>query len=201
MTFQYAAPMERVDLFATPVWIDRDGLPPAQVAAVRAHILALHETEPGVHRSNAGGGWHSEPDLFRRIGLADIGEVIAAHARATFRAIAARAGQDAPPLTGVQLQAWAMVLPAGGYAEPHDHADAHLSGVLHLDAADDEGGRLVLLDPRGSHLPWAPLDPTTFHVAPRPGQLIWFPAGLRHWVTPVQRGPRVSIAVNVRYLF
>ena len=91
-----------------------------------------------------------------------------------------------------------MVMTEGAYAMPHDHADAHLSGVLHLDGGA-EGGELTLLDPRGSRLPWAPLDPSTFAIRPRAGQLVWFPGGLRHWVTPVVSGTRVSIAVNVRF--
>jgi hypothetical protein len=186
-------------LFSTPLLVVRPALPEEVAISARERLIEMAENTPGIRRSNAGGGWHSTPDLFLDPSFSTLGEHIAEQARHAFITLSEANTSLAPSLQGLQIQAWGMVLKDGAFVLPHDHADAHLAGVLHLDDTDTADGHLALLDPRSTHLPWAPVDPTAFHIAPKAGQLVWFPAGLRHWVTPVRGRTRVSISVNVRF--
>jgi hypothetical protein len=191
--------MPALDLFSTPVLIVPDAVSAALCTRLRQSLITLSEQQPGIQRSNAGGGWHSDTNLLRRPDMNGLGDFFARQAREALAQLASRTGQPMPHIAGVHVQAWAMVLPDRAWVMPHDHADAHLSGVLHLDHGDGSSGNLTLLDPRSCHLPWAPLDPTTFELPPRVGQLVWFPSGLQHWVSPVQGASRASVAVNVRF--
>jgi len=193
--------MEFLRLFSTPVMVAQRAVPRDIAETAREELLERSRHTPGIQRSNAGGGWHSALDLFRQPAFSILGECVAEQARRVFGELCEQAGAESPPLRGLQIQAWGMVLADGAFVLPHDHADAHLAGVLHLDESAPDAGQLALLDPRATHLPWAPVDPTAFHITPKAGQLVWFPSGLRHWVTPVREGPRVSLSANVRFQF
>jgi hypothetical protein len=56
------ARVERLDLFAVPLVLASDIVPPALQDDLAVWALAERETEPGIQRSNEG-GWHSKPDL------------------------------------------------------------------------------------------------------------------------------------------
>lgn len=191
--------MKKLDLFSTPLLILPEALSSAVCEPLREQILARAAVEPGVQRSNAGGAWHSDHDLLSRPETSLLGSLLARHARHALQELAGRVGHTPPTLAGVQLHAWATVLPDRAWIMPHDHGDAHLSGVLHLDEGDGTHGNLCLLAPRASLLPWAQLDPTAFEIRPQTGQLVWFPAGIQHWVTPNKGPARVSLAINVRF--
>lgn len=191
--------MPEFDIFSTPVLVVPDAVEVALCGRLRQRLIVLSQQLPGVQRSNAGGGWHSDANLLQRPDMAGLGDFFAGQARVALDQLARRVGHPTPHVAGLHIQAWAMVLPDRAWVTPHDHADAHLSGVLHLDDGDGSSGNLTLLDPRSCHLPWAPLDPTSFVLRPRVGQLVWFPSGLQHWVTPIEGASRASIAVNVRF--
>jgi uncharacterized protein (TIGR02466 family) len=108
---------------------------------------------------------------------------------------------------GIDAAAWANVLTRGDYVTPHTHAGAAWSAVLYADAGDSgaaHGGSLSLRDPRaGAAMVITDSNVSdsacTFHLVPRTGMLVVFPAWLIHWVAPYQgTRPRISIAANLR---
>jgi uncharacterized protein (TIGR02466 family) len=144
-------------------------------------------------------GWQSASDLLDWAPrMRDIGALFAE----AVAAIAPGAGAR-----GIDAAAWANVLGRGDHVTPHTHAGAAWSAVLYVDAGDSDeahGGFLSLRDPRagaamvitGAN---AHDSACTFHLYPRTGMLVVFPAWLLHWV-PVYQGarPRISIAANLR---
>lgn len=108
---------------------------------------------------------------------------------------------------GIDAAAWANVLGRGDYVTPHTHAGAAWSAVLYVDAGDSgeaQGGFLSMRDPRaGAAMVITDANVAdsacTFHLHPRTGMLVVFPAWLVHWVPPYRSArPRISIAANLR---
>jgi uncharacterized protein (TIGR02466 family) len=108
---------------------------------------------------------------------------------------------------GVDAAAWANVLLRGDYVTPHTHAGSAWSAVLYVDAGDSDeqhGGFLSVRDPRaGAAMVITEANAhdsaCTFHLYPRTGMLIVFPAWLVHWVAPYQgTRARISVAANLR---
>jgi len=170
-------------------------------AAIRALVLARSRTVPTVPRGERL-GWQSGNDFFqwsaetRALGNLIADAVMDAHADA-------RGGG----LAEISLFGWANLFTRGVYFNPHVHADAAWSGVYYADAGEsgpDAGGLLMLGDPRagagmvigeGNRFDSA----SSVELPPRTGQLLIFPAWLRHWVTPYQGdAPRISVSFNAR---
>lgn len=201
-----APSVERLGLFAVPVALVADLLPAAQRAEIRAWVLEERRRDAGLQRSNVG-GWHSRADLPTRgvPALDALFEALVAQVRDQHAQVAAE--QGTPELAArFVLQAWATVMEAGHFVQVHDHADAHWSMVVYVDAGDDGeetadvGARIAWLNPVGPHrsMPGVNLAPTAFELQPRSGMAVIFPGWLRHWVQPY-RGtrPRICIAGNV----
>lgn len=182
----------RFDLFATRVQAFQLDTP--ALGRLAAHFVAERAQHPSVQRA-VQGGWHGTPWAWGRDTDPVQTELEQWQRRRFARALELG---DAAVLLG---QSWATVLDAGGWVRPHDHAGAHYSSVLYLDAGDGEGGELVLMDPRGAVSGDLPLarDPGQFRLTPKTGLMVVFPAFLTHYVEPYRgSAPRVAVASNVR---
>ena len=194
-----------LDPFATPILlghVDDEAL----AGEITERLVREAASSPTVRRSIVG-GWHGPPDLparqdacwkaLVRTILRGVRELVEHRAQAV--------GAGLPELT-FTAQGWGTVLRAGGYSEPHDHADAHWSAVWYADPGDPSpahaptAGRLVFLDPRGAIGAGGPVDlfPRTCVVTPERGLLVVVPGWLTHHVHPsAGERPRVSVACNV----
>lgn len=195
--------MDLLDLFSTPILVQR--LPDMAHLNVNclSWINARRAADPeGIHRANAGGGWHSTPDLALRR-TEPCGLLLDHLVAASREALGAHYQRITPemPLLELGVQAWAMVLEKGGYVVPHDHVGGHWSGVYYVDSGDaDSGGMLSFLSPvTGAHnAPGLPPVPTDFTLTPETGMLVLFPAWLKHCVHPYQGArPRVAVSFNL----
>ncbi|MES2639947.1 MAG: putative 2OG-Fe(II) oxygenase [Myxococcota bacterium] len=193
---------ELLNLFSVPVGVCRDVAEPALLELGVDWILGERERDPGIHVSNAG-GWHSRPDLPNReepVLDALFGSMVEEVRRFHGRVCQPPDAPDAH--LRIVLQAWATVMERGDHVHVHDHADAHWSAVLYLDAGEMTGetdGRLSWINPSGGHRnpPGRPLSATSFHLTPEAGLLVIFPGWLRHSVFPYAgTRPRVALAAN-----
>lgn len=194
--------------FSTPllnmVWPDSEALN----HALRELILAAAREGGGIARSNVG-GWHSDLRFLAQ----DAPCVLELRSRIE-RIINELTRRVARPQSAGQrvrfdVEAWANVLPQGGYHSLHSHPNAFWSGVYYVtDNEAVEGhplsGKLELVDPRpGASLRYADLTDLygRFLLSPRAGQMIVFPSWLQHFVHPYfGAGERISVAFNVSIL-
>lgn len=161
-------------------------------------ILSRAAVLPTVARGERS-GWQSASDLLDWTPrLRDLGALFAE----AVAAIAPDAGAR-----GIDAAAWANVLTRGDYVTPHTHAGSAWSAVLYVDAGDSgegHGGLLSMRDPRAGAamvVTGANLHDSacTFHLYPKTGMLVVFPAWLVHWVVPYQgTRARISVAANLR---
>jgi uncharacterized protein (TIGR02466 family) len=171
-------------------------------AALEAAILRRRGEEPGIERSNVG-GWHSRTDM-----LAWGGEAAAKLADFAVR-MAKRASHfdGAEPAWSVRM--WANVSPPGALNMSHAHPGVLWAAVYYVATGGaDAGGEIYFEDPRfpvpqmtwpGFRAIGADGQPqqAEHRIAPARGDLILFPAWVRHGVRP-HKGPgeRISIAMN-----
>jgi uncharacterized protein (TIGR02466 family) len=194
--------LARVDsIFPTPLYryrVDQTGLN----EALATEIAARRKAEQGMANRNRL-GWQSNHDFFQR--------KEAGHARLarTFAEVAKQTIQLLDPQAdfakfNVLLNGWVNVNPPGGYNSPHQHSDAHLSGVYYVEvpkSKSDGGGAIEFLSPHPvrllSTLIRSPLFSDRVRVQPAAGDLLVFPSQLMHWVLPNDSGkPRVTAAFN-----
>jgi uncharacterized protein (TIGR02466 family) len=170
----------------------------ALFAHVTEEILSRAAVVPTVARGERT-GWQSASDL---LDWTPRMRALGAHLADAVAAIAPDAGAR-----GIDAAAWANVLTRGDHVTPHTHAGAAWSAVLYVDAGDSgaaHGGFLSLRDPRAGAamvITGANVHDSacTFHLYPRTGMLVVFPAWLLHWVAPYQGArPRISVAANLR---
>jgi uncharacterized protein (TIGR02466 family) len=170
----------------------------ALLADAGEEILSRAAVMPSVARGERT-GWQSASDL---LGWTPRMRELGALFADAVAAIAPGAGAR-----GIAAGAWANVLGRGDYVTPHTHADSAWSAVLYVDAGDAgeaNGGFLSLRDPRAGAamvITDANVDDSacTFHLYPRTGMLVVFPAWLVHWVVPYRGArPRISVAANLR---
>ena len=188
-------------LFATPVVTDDVPFSARLNDALEPVILARRKTTSGHQLSNRG-GWQSEHDLLSWGGEA--ARAIADHALLLANSHTAGRSSDSPSW---RYDAWANVSENGHFNMPHFHGASFWAAVYYVTGGDDEGGELVLHDPRlpGMAMHTGQLGfknigaQGEFRIQPRPGLMVLFPAWLFHRVE-VFRGasPRISIAMNIR---
>ncbi len=193
-------------LFYTPVWQTNVADNEAEWTALRAAMLerisALESAGHGVQRTNFG-GWQSDDDLYKHREFGWLTQRIMALANQVAPQFSAKASFDDGIL-------WANVNRRGDFNAMHTHPDAILSGCIYLKVDSAEQGAIQFLDAREgsptSH--WrcytrlndsTPLTEQAVTVAPREGDILFFPGWLRHWVTPnMTDQERVSVAFNIR---
>ena len=189
--------------FATPILaceVDGAAVINARLAQI---ILDRRAVDPGLRRSNDG-GWHSAPDLLHWAAEAVrpvIAEMVEMADAATID-LEARPGER----RGWRLEAWANVNGRGDANAPHSHGGTYWSGVYYVRVGEGEGGEIVFEDPRAPMIEMhAPLlrmrdagGEGAIAIRPAEGEILLFPAWLRHSVRPWQgEGERISIAVNL----
>jgi uncharacterized protein (TIGR02466 family) len=172
-------------------------------AALEAAIRTRRDSDAGIARSNVG-GWHSRTDML------DWGGPAAAKLADMAIRMAKRMSHftGTPPDWSVRM--WANVSPPGALNMSHAHPGVLWAAVYYIATGEaGQGGELYLEDPRFPlpQMTWPgfralgidgqPQDPD-FRIAPRRGDLILFPAWMRHGVRPYEgKGERISIAMNL----
>lgn len=172
------------------------------------HFIEQSQRVEGVCQTNVG-GWHS-PALLQGE-LVDIpgGLHLVVLIQQALRTLSGHALFDG--FGGVwpdseqlpdYLKVWGNVMRAGDYHLTHCHLQCQLAGVFYCAIHDEDPGLLQLDDPRsptieGTHR--ALCRPPSLQV-PQQGQLLIFPAWLRHSVLPFTHDQRrVSVAFNVLF--
>lgn len=194
--------LARVDsIFPIPLYRYRVEQPGLNEALAK-EIAARRKAEQGMENRNRL-GWQSEHDFFKR---KEQGHAMLAR---TFADVTKQTIQALDPAADfarfqVLLNGWVNVNPPGGYNSPHQHSDAHLSGVYYVDvpkSKSDSGGAIEFLSPHPvrllSTLIRSPLFSDRVRVQPSGGDLLVFPSQLLHWVHPNDSAkPRVTVAFN-----
>jgi uncharacterized protein (TIGR02466 family) len=172
-------------------------------AALEAVIRARREAEPGIERSNVG-GWHSRTDML------DWGGPAAAKLADTAVKMAKRVSVFGGAEPEWSARMWANVSPPGALNMSHAHPGVLWAAVYYVAVGEaGQGGELYLEDPRfpvpqmtypgfrAVGADGAPQD-VEHRIAPKRGDLILFPAWMRHGVRPwLGEGERISIAMNL----
>jgi len=192
---------EQLGLFETMVLHARLSDAEAMTAALEAAIRARMAEEPGIGRSNVG-GWHSKTDMLGWGGTA----------AAKLADLAVRVARRMSVFDGTEpewdVRMWANVSPPGALNMSHAHPGVLWAAVYYV-ACPGAGGELYLEDPRFPlpQMTWPgfrvrgidgePQGPE-HRIAPSRGDLVLFPAWIRHGVRPHQgAGERISIAMNL----
>ena len=198
--------MEEMRLFYTPLWQDNIAHDEADWPKLRSSMLArintLEAEKRGVERTNFG-GWQSDDDLYKHPEFVWLSQRIMALANQVAPHFSAKACFDDGIL-------WANVNRHGDFNAMHTHPDAILSGSVYLKVDCAEQGVIQFLDAReGSPTAhWrcytklhdkTALTDQAVTVAPREGDILFFPGWLKHWVTPnLTNKERISVAFNIR---
>ncbi len=204
----------QIGLYETPILHGRLADAAALTTALRTTILDRHAAAPSLARSNVG-GWHSATDML------DWGGPAAAALADTAVKMAKRAshfdGRDAATVEWT-VKMWANVSPPGALNMSHAHPGVLWAAVYYIDMAvapaasdggGEAGGELFFEDPRFPvpfmRLPGFRLigidgqpQPIERRLPTEAGDLVLFPAWLRHGVRPhLGTGDRISIAMNI----
>jgi uncharacterized protein (TIGR02466 family) len=193
-------------MFVTPLLKSRVDDAAALNRALLGEIAARRVAEPGIDASNRG-GWHSARDLFTREEPAhrEIARLIGSALMAAMAKVAPTADLSAWHL---ETDGWINVNPPSAFNAPHDHVGWLLSGCYYVALPDAAAGHplqgaIEFLAGDSGPVSAAPFDTvmTRQHhrLRPRPGDMLIFPASVRHWVYPNEgEEERVTIAFNAR---
>jgi uncharacterized protein (TIGR02466 family) len=200
----------QLGLFETPV-LQGEVVDSAPLCAALARAITdRRASAPTIGRSNVG-GWHSATDMLQWGGspaaqLADL-------ALRMVRRISALDDRDIDTLAW-DVRMWANVSPPGALNMSHAHPGVLWAAVFYVDMGDppaggDAGGELYFEDPRfpvpQARMPGFRIkgldgepQPVERRIPTRAGQMVIFPAWLRHGVRP-HKGTRdrISIAMNI----
>jgi len=207
-----AAKVQPLGLFETPLAYGNLTDGDALISELERLIRQRKDQSPGLARSNIG-GWHSDTDML------EWGGQPAQKLAQTAINIAKRMShfQDSSVADREWLvRMWANVTPAGGLNHLHSHPGNLWAAVLYIDMgyeteqeSSNAGGSFYLEDPR---FPMAAMRDTAFRMRGADGEpqqyqteidlqrgnLIVFPAWLRHGVRPYTgKRERISVAMNI----
>lgn len=199
-------------MFETPVIVGTMAGAEALIADLSLAVRARMAADKGLKRSNEG-GWHSDTLMMGAGGSGWGGKAANLLAEGALgmaqRMTAFDSGRSAKDFEW-RIAMWANVSPAGGLNHAHSHPGNIWAAVFYLDAGDDEaGGSIYFEDPRypmiamrAPGLRMAGADGKGLHtqvdITPKTGELILFPAWLRHGVRTYTGGrERISVAVNI----
>ena len=201
-----------IGIFETPIAYGRLKDADEVMKELEVAIRKRKTISTGLSRSNLG-GWHSESDMLEWGGPAALklaeAAVNIAKRMSYFKESSA---EDRQWL----VRMWANVTPEGGLNLLHSHPGNLWAAVLYIDMgheteqeSHDAGGSFYLEDPR---FPMAAMRDTAFRMRGVDGQpqqyqteiqlqrgnLIVFPAWLRHGVRPYTgKRERISVAMNI----
>ena len=207
-----AAKVQPLGLFETPLAYGNLTDGDALISELERLIRQRKDQSPGLTGSNIG-GWHSDTDML------EWGGQPAQKLAQTAINIAKRMShfQDSSVADREWLvRMWANVTPAGGLNHLHSHPGNLWAAVLYIDMgyeteqeSSNAGGSFYLEDPR---FPMAAMRDTAFRMRGADGEpqqyqteielqrgnLIVFPAWLRHGVRPCTgKRERISVAMNI----
>lgn len=201
---------QQIGLFETPILHGRVDDAAAINDALRASVIARAAADEGLNRSNVG-GWHSATDMLGWGGpaaarLSDLAVRMA-------RRLSHFEGRD-PARVEWTVKMWANISPPGALNMSHAHPGVLWAAVYYIDMGTpppegEAGGELFFEDPRFP-LPLMRLPgfrmlgidgqpmPVERRLPTEAGDLVLFPAWLRHGVRP-HRGQddRISVAMNI----
>lgn len=200
---------QRSALFETPIVLAKFKGADMLLEDLRQVIKKRQTEDDGMRRSNVG-GWHSDTHMLDWGGPA--AKTLADKAIAMAKRMSAFADASHDDFDW-WCQMWANVSGKGAWNHMHIHPGNLWSAVFYVDlgGAPDgaEGGAFYFEDPRfpiaamhntrfrfidsnGKSQPWQP------ELAPSPGDMLMFPAWVRHGVRPYAGDrERISIAMNV----
>lgn len=187
--------------FATPIFLRKRAGNDALNATLASTVGKLAAETPSDDAKRAHqGGFYTKGDFFDMEQLPGVAEMRKIAAKATvdyIRRVTDK--QDLPPR--IQIISWAAITRARDYQTPHIHAGATISGVYYAVAPprpEPEGCIDFLTPVDGKELSFLKSDANTFvRVAPEPGDLVLFPAYLKHYTHPFfDDGDRVVIVFN-----
>ena len=196
--------MQRLDTFATPIWIDEFADLENQLDGWLQRIRELRQQSaadwPG---RSARGGWRSEPSLLDMPEFAPLRQRILIAVKANLADYGAKPGSMV-----LNCHGWANVHDRGSHNITHVHEGCLLSGTVYL-AVPQGAGDIVFTDPRPAALMecFARTDDDkaggawrhkSFSFAPRKLQMVMFPSWLSHRVEPSDCDERISIAFNIQ---
>ena len=171
----------RHDIFSTPLW-HIEGTPQQLVEELYQGAYGFKEKYPSENRSNQGGyqtptfNWKS----FHLQSKEYIEWVVKEHTKQNLR---------------VQSW-WYNINPKGAWNAPHTHPGADLALVLYLTDTDD---LLALMDPNYHGRYFINNKMTDISPPTKKGDILIFPADLKHYVKPNQREEdRISISMNLQ---
>ncbi len=197
--------MKQEKLFYTPLWqaslLDVTTGWDAHNKVMLDKLYALAESERGVEKTNFG-GWQSDDDLYKYGEFGWLLDTII------------KLGNELAPEFGTKKEfndghLWANINVKGGFNIVHTHPDAILSGAVYLKIEKEDQGLIEFFDAReGSPTAhWQCYTQfeeknaftTNVHsVAPKEGDILFFPGWLKHWVSPnLTDQDRVSISFNM----
>jgi uncharacterized protein (TIGR02466 family) len=193
---------KKVLVFGTPIIVQQIDDAEEINRELEKLIAERRAVDPGVQRSNAGGGWHSTQDFPTWSG--DVGRRLIHNVGALARAHTGTVGGAPPPQW--LIEGWVNVSGPGASNRHHVHGGSFWSAVYYVRAPESDSGQLVLHDPRMPGLRM--YSPTLrfkgagpeqiFRLQPRSGTIVMFPSWLTHSVEPWDgEGERISIAFNI----
>lgn len=209
-TYNIKVEAQQMGLFETPVVYSKLNNAERLMAELEQVIRARQAENDGVKRSNIG-SWHSDSDMLDWGGAA--ANQLATTATNVCKRMSHFLGGSADDLNW-SVRMWANVTPHGGLNQVHAHPGNLWAAVLYLDLGaategEEVGGNFYLEDPR---FPMCAMRETALRMSGMDGKpqqyevdfklargnLIVFPAWLRHGVRPYTGSrERISIAMNV----
>lgn len=190
-----------IQAFATPIFLRKRAGAPELDAKLAATVRGLAEgsTSDDAHRAHQG-GFYTKGDFFERQDLPGVQEMRQVAAKAVVDYIRQVTGRTDLP-SRIQIISWAALTRARDYQTPHVHAGATLSGVYYAVAPPrpEPQGCIDFLTPVDlKEMTFLKGDSNTYcRVVPEAGDLVLFPAYLKHYTHPFfDEHERIVIVFN-----
>jgi uncharacterized protein (TIGR02466 family) len=174
--------------FATPIFLRKRAGSEAMNAALAQSVRRLAAEGPSddAHRAHQG-GYYTKGDFFEMTDLPGVMDMRRIAANAVVDYIRQATGKQDPP-GRIQIISWAALTRARDYQTPHVHAGATVSGVYYAVAPPrpEPEGCIDFLTPLDvKEMTFLKGDANTYvRVAPEAGDLVIFPAYLKHYTHP-----------------
>lgn len=190
-----------IQAFATPIFLRKQAGPPAlnDTLAGTVRKLAADNPSDDAHRAHQG-GFYTKGDFFEMEDQPGVKEIRRIAANAAVDYIRQTTGRTDLP-SRIQLISWAAITRARDYQTPHVHAGATFSGVYYAVAPPrpEPQGCIDFLTPLDlKEMTFLKGDSNTYcRVVPEAGDLVIFPAYLKHYTHPFfDDDERVVIVFN-----
>ncbi|MGZ0188599.1 MAG: putative 2OG-Fe(II) oxygenase [Alphaproteobacteria bacterium] len=174
--------------FATPIFLRKNAAPDSLNVTLAETVRRLSEgaTSDDAHQAHQG-GFYTKGDFFEMQHLPGVADMRQLAAKAVVDYIRQVTGRTDLP-SQIQIISWAAITKARDYQTPHIHAGATLSGVYYAVAPPrpEPQGCIDFLTPIDlKEMSFLKGDSNTYcRVVPEPGDLVLFPAYLKHFTHP-----------------